>query len=241
MGCAHQDVARCIGGHSPPCFVFDNANPIVRDEFRTTEAETIFRGQSPPIVPLINRQATSLIPVRRLSIPNPIKLLGDLARSNGRLRGAFGSNFDGREMIYGNLILNGGLPVGIDTEVTYRTDERRRLANRRFMMGDFNVVYSFRKIQWVAFRVGAGANWLHDGEETEWGFNSTMGFDFRIKDPWYISTVFDWGTLGKEELFHWQITGGIDLGKIEVFIGYDFHQIRSRERKTYIAGLGLWF
>lgn len=206
-----------------------------------SQTDAVFRAQSPPIVPLLNNRATSLVPVRRLSIPNPLSLVGNLGRLHGRVRGAFGTNFDGREMINGNVQLSSGLPIGIDSEFAYRTDERLRLADSEFWVGDFNLVYKISKIQWVAFRMGVGANWLHDGANTEWGFNSTVGFDFRIKDPWYVSTSLDWGTLGSEELFHWQITGGVDLGRLELFIGYDFHEIRSRERKTYLAGVGLWF
>ncbi|MCH8829749.1 MAG: hypothetical protein IID45_09250, partial [Planctomycetes bacterium] len=69
----------------------------------------------------------------------------------------------------------------------------------------------------------------------------TYGVDIYLSKPWIISTSFDWGTLGSDSLLHMRITAGLDFGRFEIYAGYDFYEIGSRERKTLVAGLGMWF
>jgi len=205
------------------------------------------RGQNPAeeaaIVPLISWDRTPAVmqPVAGSALLNPLALLGNPRQWHGRFRAAFGSNFDEREMIYGNYQLTSGAPLGLDTEFIYRQDEQRRLADRRFWNGDANVVYHLRQIRWLVFRMGVGVNWLTDGENTDVGFNTTYGFDIRLKKPWYISTSIDWGQLDSDEMLHWHISGGMEFGWLELFIGYDFFEVGSLERKTVLAGAGIWF
>lgn len=204
----------------------------------------LFRGQSPAdefVVPLVHRRAAMIQPVRNISVPNPLALLGNPRQWRGRFRGAYGSNFGGRTMLYGNYILTSGVPIALDTEFAYRQDEKPRLADRRFWNGDFNLVYHLKQIRYVVFRMGVGANWLNDGETTEVGFNSTYGFDIRLKKPWYVTTTVDWGRLGSDQLLHWQLSGGLDFGRFELFLGYDFFDVGNLERKLWLAGAGIWF
>lgn len=180
-------------------------------------------------------------PVRRISIPNPLALIGNPFRWTGRFRAEYGDNFDDTNHIRGNLIVNSGLPIGFDTEFAYRHDDVRRRGTNHLWTGDFNFIYRFGKIRNAEIRAGLGVNWLTGGNSTEVGFNSTYGVDIYLARPWIISTSFDWGTLGSESLFHFRITGGLDFGRFEIFAGYDFYEIGNLERKNIVAGLGMWF
>lgn len=214
------------------------------DEFSQAHVEAVFRGQSPHeavVKPLVLRDSFDVVPVRTLSIPNPLALLGNPFAWKGRFRAAYGSNFGNRSLIHGNLHLESGAPFGIDAEANYREDHRAIYSDRRFWNGDANLIYRLSKIRYLVFRMGLGANWLDDGDGVDLGFNTTVGFDVRLKNPWYFSTTIDWGTVHSDPLFHWQITGGLSFSRLELFVGYDFFQIRSRERKNFIAGAGFWF
>jgi hypothetical protein len=184
---------------------------------------------------------SAIQPVKRISIPNPLRLLGNPLRWTGRFRGEVGDNFDDTNHIRGNLIVNSGLPIGFDTEVVYRHDEKMRRGTNDLLTGDFNLIYRFGKVRNAEIRAGIGVNWLTGGDSTELGFNSTYGVDIYLARPWIISTSFDWGTLGSQELLHARITGGLDLGRFEIFFGYDFYEIGNQERKGWVAGLGMWF
>ena len=202
----------------------------------------LFRGQDPGVVtPLVHRGTTPVQTVRTLSIPNPLVLIGNPFRWKGRFRAAYGSNFDNRSLLHGHLQVDSGVPLGIDAEFNYRQDKRRRLASRRFWNGDVNLVYHLKQIRYVMFRIGAGINWLDDGADTDVGFNTTYGLDVRLKKPWYLTTYIDYGTLGSDTMLHWHVSGGLDFGRFEVFIGYDFFEIGARERKNILAGVGLWY
>jgi len=193
------------------------------------------------ISPLVNHGPTAVRPVQARSLLTPLLLLGRPALWHGRFRSAYGSNFDGRSMIHGHLTIDSGVPLGIDSEFNYRRDQRTILANRRFWNGDANLIYHLKQIRYVSFRIGAGVNWLNDGETTDVGFNTTYGFDIRLKKPWYITTNFDWGRIGSQGLYHWHISTGVEFGWVELFVGYDFFELGSRERKNILAGAGLWY
>jgi hypothetical protein len=205
--------------------------------------DPLFRAgrDSTEIAPLVHHDAVELLPVGLPSIPNPLVLLGSPSKWGGRVRGAYGTNFNDGSLLHGNLIIDRGMPLGIDTEVNYRTDPKRILADRNFWNGDFNVVYHLKQIRYVGFRLGIGANWLTDGNRTDVGFNTTAGFDVRLTKPFYATTVVDWGWLGSDQMFHWHISGGLDFGRFELFIGYDFFEVGNTERKNVLVGAGIWF
>ena len=193
------------------------------------------------VKPLLDDGGGTILPVRTLSIPNPLVLLGNPTKWGGRFRSAYGTNFGRRRLLSGNLIIDSGLPFGFDTEFNRRTDPRPILADRRFWNGDFNVIYHLKQIQYISFRIGVGANWLYDGSRTDVGFNTTYGFDIRLKKPFYVTTTIDWGWLGSKRMLHWHISGGVEFGWIELFIGYDFFEVGNTERKNVIIGAGIWF
>lgn len=208
---------------------------------RDSLAELFGSGDAGVVRPLVNRSQTPVRSIRTLSVPNPLSLLGNPLSWRGRLRAGYGSNFNKGSLLYGHLMIDSGVPLGIDTEFNYRQDRHRVLADRRFWNGDVNVVYHLNQIRYVMFRIGAGLNWLTDGTDTDVGFNTTYGFDVRLKKPWYLTTYIDYGTLGSDSLLHWHVSGGVDFGRLELFIGYDFFEVGTRERKNIIAGVGLWY
>jgi hypothetical protein len=225
-----DDSATARGGVQSLFSVFD---PLFRSGTNLVE-----------IAPLVGRENVDIVPVSLFNLPtlpNPLRLLGNPAQWGGRFRVAYGTNFNDGSLLYGNLIIDHGMPLGIDTEANYRTDPKRILADRNFWNGDFNVVYHVKQIRYVGFRLGIGANWLTDGDRTDVGFNTTAGFDIRLTKPWYVSTVVDWGWLGSQQMLHWQISGGLDFGRFELFIGYDFFEIGNVERKNALVGAGIWF
>lgn len=177
------------------------------------------------------------------TIPNPIAMLSNPAHWGGKLRADYAPRRDGRAQISGNLIVVSGSPFGFDTEFVRREDRPRTPNGRthKFWTGDFNIIGQFGRVRNVQFRTGFGVNWSDDNGIREYGFNSTIGVDFLVYQRWVIATSFDWGTLGSEQLKHARITGGINLGRLEVYAGYDFHEIGDQERKGLIAGVGLLF
>lgn len=194
-----------------------------------------------PLMSLREDGDVALIPVRRLSIPNPLKLIGNPFRWGGRFRAEYGTNFDDLDLLRGNLIVNSGLPIGFDTEFNYRNDDVRAHRHQDFWTGDFNLVYRFGRIRYAEIRAGVGMNWLASSGTTDFGFNATYGVDFHLRGPWVVSTTFDYGTLGSESLLHMQFTGGIEFDRFELYLGYDFYEVGSQEWKAVIGGIGMWF
>lgn len=183
----------------------------------------------------------ALFPVRNLSIPNPLTLIGNPLKWGGRFRAEYGTNGDDHDLLRGNLIVNSGLPIGFDTEFNYRNDDVRAHQFHDFWTGDFNMVYRFGQIRYAEIRAGVGINWLAGKDTTDFGFNATYGADFHIRGPWLISTVFDWGTLGSESLLHMRLTTGVEFNRFELYVGYDFYEVGNREWKAVVAGVGIWF
>lgn len=229
------------GQEAEPAHELESQQPKLNSLWSVSDV--FARDEQPVVSSLTNRNdGVTVRPVRTLSIPTPLAYLGNPASWGTRFRAAYGSNFDDRNMLYGNVIINTKGVFGIDTEFSRRDDGRRPvLADSQFWVGDANLIYRLSQIRNVMLRVGAGINWLDDGTNSEIGFNTTYGMDIYIAKPWLISTTLDWGSLGSDTVWHWQFTGGIDLGRFELFIGYDFHQIGNRERKNLIAGAGFWF
>jgi hypothetical protein len=108
-------------------------------------------------------------------------------------------------------------------------------------LGDFNFVFRFAQSQRAQFRTGIGFNWLEDSGPTNFGFNFTYGADFYPLQPLIISTVFDWGALGRTNLLRGRFTIGALLRNYEVYTGYEYLDIDRTGIGSLIGGVRLWF
>jgi hypothetical protein len=88
---------------------------------------------------------------------------------------------------------------------------------------------------------GLGARLLFDRRTTQGGFNFLYGADFFPVDPVVLSTQIDLGNLPHAFVFHARGTVGWQLGRFELFGGYDFLRIGSTNFQGPLAGLRLWF
>lgn len=162
-------------------------------------------------------------------------------RWGGQVRADYGDQFADVTMINGQLILETTSRVGIDTSIQYLSE---RLPNGGFdglPLGDCNLVYRVAQHPQAQIRMGIGANWLTDTDQTDLGFNFTYGGDFFPRKPWVVSTAIDWGTLGHAGLFRFRTTAGVIINRVETYVGYEYLDIGTTQSNALIAGIRVWF
>lgn len=140
----------------------------------------------------------------------------------------------------GRLVLDSAMRLGIDTETNY-WNESSSAGSDHVWTGDANLIFRFAESEHVQMRAGLGVNWLSDRVGTNAGMNFTYGLDWFPRKPFTISTVFDFGSIGRGTLFHNRTTAGLMLGPVEAFAGYDYFQIGSTSFHGPVAGLGYRF
>jgi len=159
---------------------------------------------------------------------------------SGRFLAESGTNFDGLQKHGGRLRLDTSSRWGLDTEWNFRR-ETLSSGHDTLWNGDANLVYRFAQSRRAAFYTGLGVNWLSDRFGGNAGFNFTYGADFYPADPWVISGVIDWGTLGHATMFHGRATVGMMLNRLEVFTGYDYLKLGGTSLPSFVAGVQLHF
>ncbi|MBM3969879.1 MAG: hypothetical protein FJ302_08460 [Planctomycetes bacterium] len=159
---------------------------------------------------------------------------------SGRFLAESGTNFDGLQKHGGRLRLDTSSRWGLDTEWNFRR-ETLSSVHDTLWNGDANLVYRFAQSRRAAFYTGLGVNWLSDRFGGNAGFNFTYGADFYPADPWVISGVIDWGTLGHATMFHGRATVGMMLNRLEVFTGYDYLKLGGTSLPSFVAGVQLHF
>lgn len=140
----------------------------------------------------------------------------------------------------GRIVLDSAVRWGIDTETNFWY-ESSSAGSDHVWTGDANVFYRFAESEEVQMRAGFGVNWLSDRIGTNAGLNFTYGLDWFPRKPFTISTVFDFGSIGRGTLFHNRTTAGLMMGPVEAFAGYDYFQIGSTSFHGPVAGLGFRF
>ena len=173
-----------------------------------------------------------------VALPAPLSLLG-VARV--RVRGEYGTNFDDHRRTGGQIYAIGHTWAGIDAAFDHREIDLPRGRENGLWTGDANLVFRLPEVRSLNMRAGVGANWLHDGGETDVGYNLTYAADVFIKRPWLLSGEIDWGRVGSEQLFHGRVTFGVMLGNFEVYTGYDYYEAGRLELDGLVGGAGIWF
>lgn len=158
-----------------------------------------------------------------------------------RATALYGTDFDDVSQVLGRVQWDGPLRFGVDTEFRQVEERLDSMAEDRLQLGDFNVVYRFAQSRRVQMRSGIGVNWMHDADDTDYGFNFTYGGDWFPDDPFVVSTDFDWGRLGDASAIHSRVTGGVVLRNLEAFVGYDYLRIGDTRLRAMLAGVRVWF
>lgn len=173
-----------------------------------------------------------------VGFPTPMSLLGV---AKVRVRGEYGTNFDDHRRTGGQIYAIGRGWAGIDAAFDHREIDLPRGRENGLWTGDANLVFRLPEVRMLNMRAGVGANWLHDGGETDVGYNLTYSADVFIKRPWLLSGEIDWGQVGSEQLFHGRATFGLMLGNFEVYTGYDYYEAGRLELDGLVGGAGIWF
>ena len=82
---------------------------------------------------------------------------------------------------------------------------------------------------------------MADDTRGDAGINFTYGADWFPAEPFVVSTVIDYGTLGDATLFHGRATVGIVHDHVEFYTGYDYYDLDGVGLGTVIAGMRIWF
>lgn len=199
-----------------------------------TEDSVVVRAENAGLFPEWGAASDYQVTLVRGGVP---QLFG----ARARLRGEYGDEFDDVKRIRGQMLLNIiGNHIGIDASVNSWEDHRTSPeALGDFWTGDANLVYSMGA-QRVAMRGGVGASWVHDND-TDVGHNFTYGADLYLTRPWLVSAEVDWGRINSEKLFHWRGTVGLQLMRLEVYVGYDSYKWDRIRFDGPVAGAGIWF
>ncbi len=152
-----------------------------------------------------------------------------------------GTNFDELHRIGGNLRLEALWGLGIDGALNHFMEELPGGGRDSLNLGDLHLTLRIIDEPFLRVRIGAGAAWLSDDVDTEWGFNATANAEIDFWDPFYVGLQCDGGTLGDAGLLHARASLGVKLGMLDTFIGYDHYSIGSAKLNGMVFGVGVRF
>jgi hypothetical protein len=109
------------------------------------------------------------------------------------------------------------------------------------MLGDAYLTWRFAQCSWGQMYLGAGARWQIDRQHSTAGCSFLYGGDFFPIDPLIISTTLDMGNLGDAFAIRGRCTVGVQLGRWEIFAGYDYQRIGNAQIQGPLVGLKRWF
>ena len=158
-----------------------------------------------------------------------------------RTRIEYADSFGDLWRIGGRVLFEHTSRFGLDASYNSHRERVSPTTEDELALGDINLVFRFAQSDPLIMRAGLGANWLHDADGTDWGFNFTYGGDLFPIKPWVVSAELDWGTLGHATLFHIRGTVGAQLNRATFYTGYDFLDIGSFQTHGLIAGVEFWF
>ena len=152
----------------------------------------------------------------------------------------YAMDFDDLERFGGQVLWEHTNRFGVDASVNFFQEDLAALGNDRLWLGDANLVYRFAQCENFAMRAGWGVNWIADEDRGDAGCNFPYGADWFPSDPFVVSTVIDWGTLGDATLFHGRATIGVVHEHVEFYTGYDYYDLDGVGLGTVIAGIRIW-
>jgi hypothetical protein len=158
-------------------------------------------------------------------------------------RGGFelGSDFDGFDRSAASFLVEGTSGLGLDFNWNSYTEELPGGGHDELHVGKLDLMYRIAESDRTVVRVGLGAAWLGDRDDTDWGVNFTLQADLAPADPFVVSGELDLGTLGDAQHLHAAGTVGVMLNRCEVYGGYDYRRIGDVELEGPMIGLRVWF
>jgi len=173
-------------------------------------------------------------------IMNPMQ--GDpVANDHLRIRVDYADNFLTQQKISTHLIFESRNRLGVDASFDYLRESVAVGQHDQLWIGDVNVVWRFAQMEKAQMRVGLGMNWQRTFVGTENGINFTYGGDFYLSKPQVISADLDWGRLGSAGLFRIRTTYGRQIGRAQVYVGYEYLSIGDFKKNFLITGMSFDF
>lgn len=158
-----------------------------------------------------------------------------------RTRMEYLDDFDDMQRIGGHLLYETTNRFGIDGEVNYLREGLGIGVHDDLWIGDVNGLYRISQGPHHQWRVGVGMSWMADDVDADFGWNATTSLDLFPRDPFVLSTEVEGGKLGSAGLFHFRTTGGIQLNRAEVYLGFDYLEVGGAETSGLVSGLRFWF
>ncbi len=152
-----------------------------------------------------------------------------------------GNDFNHLNRLGGRFALDTAWRIGLTTNWNYFTQRLPGGSSNESLVGDFNLTFRIAQAHWAQVHFGVGARLLTDRYTTQGGFNLLYSADFFPIEPLVISTQIDLGNLSDSFVIHARGTVGCQVGRFELFGGYDFLRIGSVNLQGPLAGLRLWF
>lgn len=156
-----------------------------------------------------------------------------------RMEFSYGNDFDQLDWWNGRVQYDHRTGLGVEVAID-RYRESLPAGDDRLTLGQANATFRFWQSEQALWRVGAGMNWLNDGQ-SDFGINFTLQTEWFPRRPWVVAGQLDYGTLGHATLFHAQGTIGLLVDRFEFFTGYDYQRIDDAKLQGPLAGVRFWF
>ncbi|MBI1246518.1 hypothetical protein GC197_01580 [bacterium] len=173
-------------------------------------------------------------------------LIGDEWYGIGKtssIRGSveYGNDFHDLSRIGTKLLVEGTSRWGLDMQWDEYFENVATGGTDQLTLGDINATFRLGEGYHQQFRVGLGANYLHDGHGSECGINVTGGYDVYLGKPWIWSTEIDLGKVGSADLFRFRSTLGLQWKRAEIYAGYQYTNVEGIDLDGFVSGMRFWF
>lgn len=161
-------------------------------------------------------------------------------RRSIRLLGEYAYDLYGvhRPSVYASI--DTSFRLGLETGWTHMMERLGDGTIDRLNIGDVNATFRIVQHPSMQVRIGFGWRYMTDEQGLDNGFNYTVGFDVFPIRPLVIAGSIDIGNLGKAFLLHGRLALGLNLGPVEIFVGYDAMLIGPVVLHGPLSGVRIW-
>jgi hypothetical protein len=152
-----------------------------------------------------------------------------------------GNNLDNLNRLGGRLFIDTTWRFGLAARWDYLSERLGDGHGDWAHVGDSYLTFRLAQCSWGQVHAGLGARWLIDSQRKTAGVSVLYSGDFFPMEPVIISTAVDLGNLGSAFVIRARLTVGAQLGRWEVFGGYEFQRIGDVNIQGPLIGVRRWF
>lgn len=152
-----------------------------------------------------------------------------------------GHDFGRVNRLGGRFAVDTGWRFGLTTNWDFFRETLPNGRGDEAVLGDVNLTYRLAQNDWLQLHTGLGARLLFDRHNTRAGLNFLYGADLFLAKPLVLSGLVDLGTLNHAYVVRARATLGWQVGRCEVFGGYDVLRVGDVHLHGPLLGLRVWF